>query len=135
VTESEHRRAVAFLSRQDVDAFLQLPDGVRAVAMRDDFLRDGVAVLVEGPSLDPVPEAVALPSLPRESYGFGKIMARQQRMMRAELRGWGPDYTNIDVQCPEQGCSWEHTWEDSVSITEIVRVVGDHLDGGVHGPA
>lgn len=63
------------------------------------------------------PEAVQLPD---------GIHAVAMRTMRAELRGWGPDYTNIDVQCPEQ-CAWEYTWEDSVSIAEIVRVVDEHL--------
>lgn len=45
----------------------------------------------------------------------------------AEVRGWGPDYTNVDAYCPESFCPWEHTWEDSVNLGEIVRTVQAHL--------
>ncbi len=44
-----------------------------------------------------------------------------------EVRGWGPDHSDIIVWCPEGFCPWEHEWHDTVNLGEIMRTVQEHL--------
>lgn len=44
--------------------------------------------------------------------------------------GWGPDYSEIHIQCPWAGCSWEHEWTDRVTLGEILKVAREHA--GTH---
>lgn len=117
---AERRRVLAFLSAQQIETMLALPEGARMVGVRDDFMRNGVLVMVEGDTYEPVPEAANPPELP------ALLLPAPDRAMRAEVRGWGPDFTNVDVYCPE-GCAWERTWEDAVSLADVASAVSLHL--------
>lgn len=59
-------------------------------------------------------------------------MTDDQRWQLAECRGWGPDYTWIEMQCSESPCLWEYTWEDTVNLGAIVRTLKQHL-ADAHG--
>jgi hypothetical protein len=54
----ERRRAVLFLSEDMVRAMLKLPDDVRILGIKDDFLRMGVQVLFEGNRFPTCPEGM-----------------------------------------------------------------------------
>jgi hypothetical protein len=112
---------VAFLGADTVARLLGLPEGVHVIGIREDWLRNGIMVGLESESFDPVPENAEPPNY------TGGIITDPRRAQRAEARGWGPDYSDIDVQCPERDCAWERKWEDAVSLAEITRVVGEHL--------
>jgi hypothetical protein len=114
------RCAIAFLGANQVAALLGLPEGIRVVGIRDDFQRDGVLVMLEGDSLELTPPECVPPNY------TGSMFTGSLMRMSTELRGWGPDFTDITAQCPLP-CSWEHTWGDSVTMAEIARVVGEHL--------
>src|SRR5688572_718795 len=94
---------------QRIARMLALPDGVRAVAARDDFLRDGVAVLVEGDVLDEQPEAVVLPDLPLA------MLDRTELAMRATARAVWCDRASptadLEVHCPDEMCPWSKVLE------------------------
>ena len=116
----ERRRVLAFLSAQQIECMLALPEGARVVGVRDDFTRNGVLVMVEGDMYEPVPEAANPPEIP------ALLLPAPDRALRAEVRGWGPDWTSVDVYCPE-GCAWERTWEDAVSLADVAAAVSLHL--------
>lgn len=115
----ERRRAIGFLGASDIERLLDLPEGVHVVAVRDEFLRDGVSLLLEGDMFEPVPEDAVAP----------RYTAPLQRSLAAytPVHGWGPDFTEIHAQCPAGACGWERTWDDVVELVEIIRVVGEHL--------
>ncbi len=94
---------------------------LRPIGVQADFTRNGVLVMVEGESLEPVPEVCVPPEMP------ARLLSSSESAMRAEVRGWGPDYTNVDVYCPD-GCPWERTWEDAVSLAVIADAVQRHLE-------
>ncbi len=62
--QPERRRAVVRITEQMITAMLDLPDGIRVVGVRDDFIAMGVLVMVEGDGLDPVPSGAVTPDLP-----------------------------------------------------------------------
>jgi hypothetical protein len=49
---------------------------------------------------------------------------------QAELRGWGPDFAEVCVGCPREGCHWVCEWDSdqlSVSLVSIADAVSQHL--------
>lgn len=113
----ERRRAVAFLGLGQIARILALPDGLRVVACRDDFLRDGVAVLIEGDALDPQPEAAELPRIP------AKLLDRTELAMRAEVSGWDrDDGRNVMVSCPD--CAWTQEWGYGAPMPTLGQLAG-----------
>lgn len=58
------RRAVVRLPLQTLEALIGLPEGMRAVGIREDFIPMGIAVLVESPDLEPVDVGAIYPDLP-----------------------------------------------------------------------
>lgn len=46
--------------------------------------------------------------------------------LKAEARGWGPDFTEITLTCPDKRCTWAHTYDDIVTIGEMVEQVAAH---------
>jgi hypothetical protein len=62
----ERRRAIVLLSDEIIERILDLPDGLRIVAINADFRRMGVEVMVEGDRLDPVAPATMPPTLAGE---------------------------------------------------------------------
>ncbi len=75
-SSTERRRALVLLDEQLIANILGLPEGVRVIGIRDDFARLGVMVMVEGDSLDPVPEGVEPPRL----RGEWEYLADEQRV-------------------------------------------------------
>lgn len=117
-----NRRAVAFLGLDHIARMLALPDGLRVIACRDDFMRDGVAVLIEGDALDEAEPGAELPRLPVE------LVDRSKLAMAAEVRSWESEgVTFIETYCPA-GCPWERTWEHSLSLAQLADTVQLHLD-------
>jgi hypothetical protein len=45
----------------------------------------------------------------------------------ARLQGSGMDFTELTVWCPETGCGWEHTWDDTVTLDEVHDVLAQHM--------
>ncbi len=120
------RRAIAFLGHAQIARMLALPDGLRAIACRDDFLRDGVAVLVEGDALDDQPDGVELPRLPVDMLDVSAL-ARQ-----ATVHGWGVDgEESTEVRCPA-GCPWTGDADGVVTLAWLADKVQQHLTE-VHG--
>jgi hypothetical protein len=83
-------------------------------------MRNGVLVMLESEDFNPVPAECEPPRY------VSPLLADPRRAL-ASLRGWGPDFSDIDAQCPEDGCPWEYNWGDSVTLGEIARVVSEHL--------
>jgi hypothetical protein len=50
-----------------------------------------------------------------------------------ELRGWGPDYTDITASCHDIGCFWEHVWTESATLDEMITVIQRHGDEAHRG--
>lgn len=117
------RRAIAFLGMPQIARMLALPEGLRAIPCRDDFLRDGVAVLIEGDALDDQPDGVELPRLPVE-MADPSALARQ-----APMRGvWLQDSATLEVGCPVPPCQWSKDWEYEVVTPALVAdTVQQHL--------
>lgn len=117
----ERRRAVAFLSEQQIARMLALPEGLRVAGVRDDFVRNGVSVLVEGNALDPVPENVVPPDL------LLAMLDSSALAMRAEVSGWDRNEgVNLMVTCP--ACPW--TWEPDrygITLAMAADAVQQHL--------
>lgn len=51
----ERRRALIFLGEDVIAHMLGFPEDLRVAGIRDDFMRNGILVMVEGESLEPVP--------------------------------------------------------------------------------
>jgi hypothetical protein len=121
----EHRRAVVHLGTQRIARLLALPEGLRVLAARDDFIRDGVAVLVEGDALELQPEACVLPDLPLAA------LDRTELAMRAAVTAtWRDDDTaeGLTVHCPDDGCAWSRNLEHwAPALALIADVVQQHL--------
>ena len=120
VTDRRRRRALAFLSAQQIEAVLALPEGARVVGVRDHFTRNGVLVMVEGDMYEPVPEAANPPEIP------ARVRPAPDRALRAGVLGGGPDFSNVDVYCPE-GCAWSQEWSRETTLATIVAAVSLHL--------
>lgn len=117
---NERRRAIGFLGARDIARLLNLPDDVHVVGVRDDFIRDGVLVMLESESFDPVPVECEPPR-------YVPPLLADLRHTQAAMQGGGPDYTDLTAWCPAEGCPWDHEWNDTVALGEVVRVVGEHL--------
>lgn len=52
---AERRRALILLSEDVIAHMLDFPEDLRVAGIRDDFMRNGILVMVEGESLEPVP--------------------------------------------------------------------------------
>jgi hypothetical protein len=121
---AERRQAVAFLGSDDVARMLALPEGVRVVAIRDDFVRDGVRVLVEGElfdSLEPGMEA------PRWEVSRCDPSALARTAPVCSL--WLQDGSALEVRCPVPPCSWSREWEhEYVTPDVIAEIVQQHLN-------
>lgn len=119
----ENRRAVAFLGQQHIERMLALPEGVRVLAVRDDFQRCGVSVLVEGDALEPVDEGCVLPDLP-VGMSDPSVLA-----MRAEV--WGGEGSLGDivgVDCPLVDCPWSEHWiESRPTLGMLADAVQQHI--------
>lgn len=120
---SGNRRAVVFLGTQRIARMLALPEGLRVLAARDDFQRDGVAVLVEGDALEEQPQAVVLPDLPLA------LLDRTELAMRAAVVvGGDREAPAVAVHCPDEMCGWsrdiEH-WAPTLAL--LADVVQQHL--------
>lgn len=63
---TERRIATVRLSQQTIARLLALPDGLRVIGVRDDFLNMSIMVMIEGEQLAPVAEAAAPPMLDGE---------------------------------------------------------------------
>lgn len=109
------RRAVAFLSEHDVARMLALPEGLHVVAVGEDFLRNGIRVLVEGEALGVVDEGCEAPRLPVDRLD-SSALARQ-----AGIIG------RADVGCPTQRCPWVGVWEHTATLAKIADAVQQHL--------
>jgi len=50
-------------------------------------------------------------------------------MRRMDVRGWGPDFTEVDVVCQEPDCPWERSFAEngSASLGEILDAVQQHV--------
>lgn len=57
------RRAVVRLPLQTLEALIGLPNGLRAVGIREDMLPMSLAILVEGDTLQPVQPGMTYPDL------------------------------------------------------------------------
>lgn len=55
--------------------------------------------------------------------------------LQAKARGWGPDVSEIRLWCPLDWCRWEFTYEDSVTIGEMIERVAahEHIGSGPEG--
>lgn len=113
----EHRRAVAFLSAQQVERVLSLPEGVRVVAIRDDFLRNGVLVLVQGGNLAPVPEDVTPPEMPARLADAGTGIA-------SSATAYG---SCLEITCTYLRCPWSRQWREPVSLAVLNDAVRRHV--------
>lgn len=119
------RRAIVFLGAQWIERMLALPEGMRVLAVRDDFLRDGVSVLVEGDMLDEQPEGVVLPDVPVA------LLDRTELAMQAEVRAvWSPDGAELQVWCSVLPCRWSASASlgDAAYLAQLADVVKRHLD-------
>lgn len=58
-----HRRAIIFLSEEDLKHILNLPEGCTVQGVRDDFHRNGVQILINGLSLEPVAVGAVPPTM------------------------------------------------------------------------
>lgn len=123
---TERRRALAFLSEQQIAQVLALPEGARVIGVRDDFQRMGVLVMLEGDAYEPVSEACEPPRVP------AVLLAPPDEALRASVSGFCVDFgCNVTVGCPA-GCIWVHVWEGDIpSIGDVLDVVRRHL-GEVH---
>lgn len=116
------RRAVVHLGMDRIARMLALPEGVRALAARDDFIRDGVAVLVEGEQLEDQPDAIVLPDLPLSVFDPSALA------MRATLSGYCVDNgRNVEIDCPRSDCTWSREWTHDVSLALLADTVQQHL--------
>lgn len=111
------------LGTQRLARMLALPEGVRVLAARDDFIRDGVAVLVEGDALDEQDPAYVLPDLPLA------MLDRTELAMRAAVTVGGDRETPaVTVYCPDDMCPWsrdiEH-WAPTLAL--LADTVQQHL--------
>lgn len=111
----EHRRAVAFLSAQQVERVLSLPEGVRVVAIREDFLRNGVLVLVQGGNLAPVPEDVTPPEMPAHLADPGPA---------SSATAYG---SCLEITCTYLRCPWSRQWREPVSLDVLNDAVRQHV--------
>lgn len=102
---------------------LALPEGLRVLAARDDFTRDGVAVLVEGDALDEQPDNIVLPDLPLA------MLDRTELAMRATvLVGGDREAPAITVYCPDDMCPWSRDlghWAPTLAL--LADTVQQHL--------
>jgi hypothetical protein len=116
------------LGTQRLARLLALPEGVRVLAARDDFIRDGVAVLVEGDALDEVPELCTVPDLP-----LAMLDRTELAMLATTTIGGDRDVPVLTVYCPEDMCPWsrdvEH-WAPTIAL--LADAVQQHLTE-VHG--
>jgi hypothetical protein len=104
---------------------LALPEGVRVLAARDDFVRDGVAVLVEGDALDEVPELCTVPDLPLT------MLDRTELAMQATVtvsNGCDCDTSTVRVYCPDDMCPWSRDLEHwAPTLALLADTVQQHL--------
>jgi hypothetical protein len=56
----------------------------------------------------------------------GRLLHALDMAFRAEARGWGPDVTEITLGCPEKWCGWSYTYQDSVTLGEMVERIAAH---------
>jgi hypothetical protein len=56
----------------------------------------------------------------------GHLMSKLDMAFRAEARGGGPDVSEITVYCPEEHCLWGYTYEESVTIGEMIERIAAH---------
>lgn len=118
-----NRRAIAFLGADHIARLLALPEGLHVVACRDDFMRNGVAVLIEGDALDEQEPGVELPRLPVE-MSDPSALARQATVIAT----WRNDQTaGFEVLCPVW-CGWEQTYGHSVTLALLADAVQQHLN-------
>jgi len=61
-------RGVVWLDARAAEAMLRLPHGQRVVSIGADWLRDGIAFVVEGPGLPPQEEGMLPEPLPAGNY-------------------------------------------------------------------
>lgn len=116
------RRAVVHLGMDQIARMLALPEGVRAIAARDDFIRNGVAVLVEGEQLEDQPDAIVLPDLPLS------VLDPSALAMRARIEGWGATGSggDVDVWCPLD-CPWKRTFDCVTTLAQVAGAVQQHI--------
>lgn len=120
-----HRRAVILLGEQHIARMLALPEGMRVLAARDDFMRNGIAVLVEGDMLEEQPEHCVLPDVPVA------MLDRTELAMRAEVRAvWSPDGAELQVWCSVLPCRWSASASlgDAAYLAQLADIVKRHLD-------
>lgn len=60
---AERRRAIVLLSEQVIAQLLELPEGTHVIGVQADFMRLGISVMIEGPTLEPVPPDCTPPQL------------------------------------------------------------------------
>jgi hypothetical protein len=124
---AERRRAVAFLGAEQVARMLALPPGVHVVAVGDDFLRNGVRVLVEGDALDLVPEDHEAPRLDARVRDAAALTDTE--ILGALVSGFCVvDGPNVGVDCPR--CSWSRGWERGrPTLGAVVDALRQHIAG------
>lgn len=64
------------------------------------------------------------PATPRVEPG--RFLPLLTMALAAEARGWGPDVTEITLTCPDELCTWVCTYQDSVTIGEMIERVAAH---------
>ncbi len=59
-----------------------------------------------------------------------------ERWKLTEVRGWGPDYSDVIVRCRVARCTWERVWDTDVDTTldVIVHAIQQHMESE-HGRA
>lgn len=74
VPVTSHHRGVVYIDEEELARLLRLPDGQAVLGLRDDFTRQAIAVLVEGPGLPEVPVGTDAPEVHTERRHRGRLV-------------------------------------------------------------
>jgi hypothetical protein len=121
---AERRRAVAFLGADQVARMLALPPGMHVMAVGDDFLRNGVRVLVEGDALDLVPEGHEAPRL--DARVRDAALLADTEIHGATVSG-GSTWGGVVAGCPR--CSWAQEWDGGATLGAVADALRQHIAG------
>lgn len=56
----------------------------------------------------------------------GELLRRLDIALKAQVRGWGPDVSEINLWCADDRCIWEYTYTEETTIGELIERVAAH---------